>query len=437
MFNRPLSIYSLWLYGLWLLFFCALTVFAITQLSGEPIFNSEGFIRRSKNSILELSFYTSNRPFTTDFFYKIWGSEPYQVVVGQKIFSVFSWTFLGLAISCTIHNPILKLLSLTTFSSIALWWNVGGWNNVIRSESLSFSFFALWYGVALLFKQTKSSKLFVLLIPVTVFFSFTRDNIPYFLLLFIMLTIIYFFVNKEAELSKRQWIIYIVIVLIVSILQSVSAQIGKRHQFPLINVIFKRILTYDDRIDFFKSRGMPVDNEFILKWKDQWASGHNWELFKNPKYNPFMEFTLHKGKYVYGAFLLTHLGYSIKSAWKDRKEIMSKNLYDYTNHPPLEFLVQICSGFWNTLTNLIKKQLLLLICLVSLLIARREVFPLIAAICILFNGFFIYHADAMEVQRHNLIVLIVLAAVSVHLFFVLTDLLYNKAKSVKHRTEEG
>ena len=127
--------------------------------------------------------------------------------------------------------------------------------------------------------------------------------------------------------------------------------------------------------------------------------------------------------------MLTHPKYSLQSAWNNHENILSNNLYGYTSHPPLEVLVQICSGFWNTWVHLIKKQLLPLFCLVSLLMAKREVFPLIAAICILVNSFFMYHADAMEVERHSLIVLIVLAATSMHLFFIAADKLYDKVKS--------
>jgi len=138
LFDKPVTIFSLWRYVLWIFVFCVVIAFSITQLSGEPIFNSEGFIERAQqNSVLRLSFFTSSRPFTTDFFYKIWGSNTYSVVAGQKIFAVFCWTFLGLAISSTIRNNFLAMLSLVTFSTAVLWWNVGGWANVMRSESLS------------------------------------------------------------------------------------------------------------------------------------------------------------------------------------------------------------------------------------------------------------------------------------------------------------
>jgi hypothetical protein len=427
MFDKPVTIFSLWRYVLWIFVFCVVVAFSITQLSGEPISNSEGFIHRSQKSVLHLSFFISSRPFTTDFFYKIWGSDPYLVVVGQKILSVFCWTFLGLAISHILRNPFLAMLSLVTLSTAGLWWNVGGWANVMRSESLAFSFFALWYGCTVLLRETKSWRLFVLLCFVTVFFSFTRDNMPYFLFLFAMFTLV--FAKSSDAVRKKQWLAYLAIVLIVAILQSVSAQIGKRHQFPLINVILQRILPYQDRVHFFQSRGMPVDAKFIETWKGQWASGHDWALFKDPKNKLFMDFTLYKGKYVYGLFLLTHPVYSIKSAWNDRISIFSLNKYSYTKAPPSNALVQISSWFWNFCAWLIK-NLLPVIFIFSVLIVKHDDFPLIGMIGIVFNGFLIYHADAMEVERHSLIVLIVLSTVSVHLLFIYADRLVNKIKGL-------
>jgi len=254
---------------------------------------------------------------------------------------------------------------------------------------------------------------------------------PYFLFLFAMFTLA--FAKSSDAVQKKQWLIYLAIVLIVAILQSVSAQIGKRHQFPLINVILKRILPYQDRVHFFQSRGMSVDAEFIETWKDQWASSHNWALYKDSKHKPFMDFTLHRGKYVYGQFLLTHPVYAVKSVWDDRVSIFSLNKYSYTNDPPSNVLVQIISSFWNSCAWLIR-YLLPVILILSVLIVKRDVFPFIAIVCILCNAFLIFHADAMEVERHSLIVLIVLAVVFVHLVFIFADMLVDKIKVWKNES---
>jgi hypothetical protein len=238
-------------------------IYFLTELAGNPIFNSEGFITRSKNALLTLKFFTSNRPFTTDLLYKVYGSNPSNSVIGQQILSAFCWIFLGFAISLTINKKLLAIFSLILFSTLVFWWNIAGWTYVMRSESSAFSLFALWYAMIILYYQYRWRTLLLLLCIVTILFSFTRDNIPYFLLPFAVL--LYINSRSSFQQQRRGWLIYLIVVIILFISQIISAQIGARHQFPLINVILKRIIVDEEKTAYFVSHGMPVDDNFITK----------------------------------------------------------------------------------------------------------------------------------------------------------------------------
>jgi hypothetical protein len=156
----------------------------INELAGNPIFKGEGYIERSKNALLTLNFFISAKPFTTDFLYKIYGSNPSNSVIGQQILSSFCWIFLGFAVCLTINKKLLSIFSLILFSTLVFWWNIAGWTYVMMSESSAFSLFALWYAMVILHHQYRWRTLLLLLCVVTILFSFTRDNTPYFLLPF-------------------------------------------------------------------------------------------------------------------------------------------------------------------------------------------------------------------------------------------------------------
>lgn len=390
----------------------------LSELSGGPIFNSEGFISRSKNSLLNWSFYTSNRPFTTDLLYKIYGSNPPNAVIGQQILSAFSWTLLGFAVSLTIKRQLLSVLALIIFPTLAFWWNITGWTYVMRSESSAFSLFAFWYAMMVLYHKYHWRILLVLLSVVTLFFSFTRDNIPYFLILVAALMFVISF-RSQSKKQRRGWLSYVIIVVIIFTLQVISAQIGARHQFPLINVIFKRILVDEEKTHYFVSHGMPIDEDFITRWKGQWASSHNWALYKEDKYEDFRNFTLHEGKYVYGLFLLSHADYTFKSAWDNRRSIFFVSNW-YPKYTKNNFHnIVIISQFWELYSS--TTFLLILMSILSLLFIRNYPYLFIIIPCTIINGIFIYHADAMEVIRHSLMIMIVLCTVSMHTLFKTLD----------------
>jgi len=387
-------------------------IYFMTEMSGVPLFKSEGFIERSKSSLLNLAFYTSGRPFTVDLFYKIFGSEPSNAVIGQQILSAFCWVFLGFAISQTIENKTLSILSIVIFSTVPFWWNIAGWTNVMRSESVAFSLFAFWYAAIILYYKYHLKTLFILLCLVTLLFSFTRDNIPYFLLLFAIFLAI-------LHPKKHAWLTYFIFVLIVFSLQVTSAQIGKRHQYPLINVIFQRILVDDARTNYFVSQGMPIDKDFRAKWKGKWASDYDWSLFKEPKYKKFMDFTLHKGKYVYGLFLLQNLDYTFKSVWYNKQYLFKSNLSIYTEKPPQNLIITTISKFWDSLA--FATIPLFLMYPTSLFFIKKYPYLFFIFSSILLNAIFIFHADAMEVARHSLIVMIAWFTIFIHTFFKMLD----------------
>jgi len=270
--------------------------------------------------------------------------------------------------------------------------------------------------------------LLVLLIITTFFFSFTRDNLPYALLfctgLLLLLLKKYHcsFYTQYARLLKT---LLLSVILIFS-LQTLSAHLGKRHEFCLINVLLQRIFVNDDYTQWFIDRGMPVDST-ILQWRGKWASSDDFSLYKDRQYVPFMHWVSVKGQFTYGLFLLTHPRYTLQPLLQDLAPMFSYNLDLYTHKPPpLAFIrfMHMLLPFSSLLTALCTAFLAVLVFARA---ARTEGLVLaVLTVTVFFNAFFIYHADAMEVPRHSIMNMIALECLTYTGFLLFADALIAK-----------
>lgn len=300
------------------LFICVTTVI----FPGEPTFNSEGYLASSTDSLLSLSFYASIRPFVTSLFYKIYGSRPEFAVVGQQQLSVLCWVFLGYAVSRAIRSRLLGMLAILVFASASLSWQILGWTYVMRSESTAFSLFAAWLASYVLYIRRPNWKLFVALCFVTALFGFTKDNIPYFLIAFITCTVLVTLVAGRAAAGRKRLLSvgYGLFIALILVLQTLSASAGYRQLLPLTNLVFKRILTDEYRLAWFKAKGMPVDAE-LTAWKGRFAWDDNRSYYHPERCVRFKRWIVRKGTPTYALFLITHPGYTFLTAWKDRDKL--------------------------------------------------------------------------------------------------------------------
>lgn len=382
--------------------------------------DSKCYIQQSKILISNLSFFNDCKPFTTPLFFKIAGSKPNNIIFYQQLFSVICWTFLGFSFSCFIKNRVLVLLSIIVFSMASLWWNVGGWNNVILSESVFFSLFALWLGLFFLLFHFMDRIWLVLLSIVSLFFAFTKPYIPFFLMSIVLIFIIPLYlikIKQEQLLKLRKFLLlYLFIVSFIFALNFAPQFNNERQeQFSLINVVFKRILFDEEKVNWFEEKGMPIDDN-LRTWKGEWASSRKRELYKNQTYSSFRNWTFHEGKSIYAFYLASHPYYSIKSVLVNMHQVFSYNLYNYTKKPPKNTIFNFVSIIWNPgYWTLIMVVLISIFYLSNFL--RTENFVLLFQ-CVVFIGLLItavlvFHADAMEVERHSL-----LLAVGVYTLFL-------------------
>lgn len=395
--------------GAWLLF-------ALSSLDLTPIKNSEGYLMRSEHSLFSKEFYFGPRPFVTSLMYKLYGSTESGAVTGQLVFSTVSWLVLTFALGRRISSPSGRLIHCLAFPSIMAWWNIMGWNMVMRAEATTFSWLALWCAALTEYCAKPEKYRAILLAAASCFVCFTRDNLPLLVLPLIALLLLVEGLRARvwARIWKRLTVLGLALLLTVSFQFATSQavvhkQFRTRHEFPLVNVIIRRVLPNREIRTWFAEQGMPVHME-ILHWKKKWASGKDFAIFEKKKYERFRTWVREEGKYTYLRYLVTHPGYTLQSAFDAQKEIFASNLTYYTDKPPRRFPFRYLEFVY----PLVTPSLALLVALAALsrgLWTRLRLLSLAFASMIplvFVNGLLVFHMDAMEVERHALMGVVLL-----------------------------
>jgi hypothetical protein len=182
------------------------------------------------------------------------------------------------------------------------------WDFAILSESLTFSLMAATISTFLVFYRLYMSNLtlwalifFVVIVaPILFLFINTRDASAYLLLLIVPVFLAVFYNKKRL----RQYIILAVLFLVASagtyLYQSHSATVNHRWEMPLRHVIFSRVLTDPEALDYFKEKGMPV-NDSLMELAGQAKAE------APPSIKPRFESWLSEhGKSVYMLYMVTH-----------------------------------------------------------------------------------------------------------------------------------
>jgi hypothetical protein len=86
---------------------------------------------------------------------------------------------------------------------------------------------------------------------------------------------------------------------------------SKRYYNPLMNVVFKRVLTHRERLIYFQEElGMPL-TEALLTRSGKQHSSDDWYAKKSPELEDFRQWLLTVGPSRYQRFLLAHPGYAL------------------------------------------------------------------------------------------------------------------------------
>ncbi|MCX6280434.1 MAG: hypothetical protein NTU51_00545 [Bacteroidetes bacterium] len=369
------------------------------------------------------------RPFTVPLMYKLAGSEPERIVIMQKYIHCISAFFLVFSLLLLITTEVFSGFIMICIYMLMSWWTISGWTNQILSESISISFLFLWIASFILAWKRNKWYYWIFHLVIMVLFSFTRDSWPYILVSF------YLLVAFTAWFYERPLLIPALLMIpaafILFFIQQNTAKTGDRYRLPMINTIAVRIISNAEYTAWFKKEGMPCTDSLLRKYSridvTVDADRHKiWDLYYNRNYESLWTWIHDKGKTVYMEFMITHPSYTLllKESKQQKGRILSYDLW-YSGEvagysKSVQKFFPLFNPWWLLICNLM---------LIVRFFRMRKlilIFPVILSLVFLMNVFISYNADALEVERHLFITMVMIQFIVFISLAILGDSLFNK-----------
>ncbi len=228
------------------------------------------------------------------------------LVIFQTLFSIFSWVLFTLLLISYLRHEIAKITLAILLYGFAFVPQIGDWDSILLSESLSFSFFVLMLAAFLVlmmnyfhqknfFIRALSALLFLVMFTL---WLFTRDTNSY-LAVFIAILLIIVFLVGLIRLHRFYGILLIVSLCLSGLFafQQITFRNSPRWVVPLLNNLTGTVFPYPERVVFFEERGMPVTPELLATT----GSAEYNQIGDHPQ---FMAWVHKSGMRTYMAFLL-------------------------------------------------------------------------------------------------------------------------------------
>ena len=247
-----------------------------------------------------------------------------QIITVQLWSSLFSWGLFAYALSRFVPAIIRPLVFAATLL-FSLVTPVNAWDLVIRSESTSHSLVVLTMACALLFARalTQGRRRAIAWAVATAVVGtanvFARDTNPYIVLLLLpTLAIWVWAMSRRAAVTRRALLTLTISVVLALATASYTARwtarAAPRFDFPLMNVIFNRILPDPVKSDYFvRELGMPMSRA-LMNYKGRFASAHGQRAYVEPALHPFRVWLFTDGYSAYERYLLFNFGGAFREA---------------------------------------------------------------------------------------------------------------------------
>lgn len=375
------------------------------HMASQPIFSSE---------LLQ-----GLRPPTAPIVFKLCGGDPIRIVRLQAIVSTLSWLTLAIVVAATMRSRSGRLLAFASILLFSLALHVTRWNPVVLSESISCSLLALWIAALLRLLTTGSRTALFACLATGAAWGMARETNAYVIAGVGGVAIAVAFAGLAARVMRAAggtatWIdtrnvvravVLGVVYLIVFVVNGVGSETGRRWLFPYYNVVAQRILTNGDHVQWFVRNGMPM-SPTLSGLTGQWASSEGGAFYTDPALEPFRDWVLEAGKLTYARFLLENPRHFILGPWSANGSLFFPN--DPTRAAGARVaLPKAIDGFIypGSATALIWFALLGSVGLVASIAAGRTSIAVAVAVLALASipmAWLVWHADAMEIDRHSL-----------------------------------
>jgi len=344
------------------------------------------------------------RPFTIPLLFKLASSNFVRMFMFQKVIYCCCVFAFILSLLKFLQNSYLKLIAAFVLLFFFTWWSIVGWSQNILSESISFSFFLLWMAMLFSYYRNKRIAKLVVLILITILFSFTRDTWPYLIMLFFAILLLFEIATKA---SKQKWgVILLGFSMTLFVFQSHTVSVGERTVFPVFNNLAGRIAQSNEYLNWFGQRGMPQGEQLQADFKNVVIDSPEgktiiYKRYYDSTYTKLFNWIRLNGKSTYQKFLLTHFQYT---SLNDQSLAQLQRIFAYNTNvyyrKPYKFFHNANNVF--PLFNVYVALVLVLTC-IYFWFKKREFYLLIPSffsLLLFINVYLSYNADTMEVERH-------------------------------------
>jgi len=435
-----------------LIFVFAGAVFIRVKTYGNPFASigmndTPGYIESAQQPLLSWQFFTSQRPPTVPFLYKIFQPQSgYElkavsspaaigkrvplsiqpgftsVVFSQMLLSILGWCLLVWVVFKNLKSRPIRLAAALLILFFAFSPQLADWDMVLSSESLTFSLFAfvLALTIELTHRLTRQGAaispftwvLFGLWFLSFIFWVFTRDANAYMIPVTLILLVVWlYFVlrnkNKRGLIGTGLVIIFMAALLFF---QQTTMNQSTRWEKPFIANLIGNVLHYESRLEYFVKQGMPYSEDLGKAIR----GGVRKDDYTN--FPEFMTWMKSKGVSTYTRFLMNNPFWAAWVIFRDKDGFFVTNLQPYfsadSNTRPAWF--ETVGNMFHPLSSVIILIDLLLTGVILLVALHRPEKDIVAWALIfgwLFLGeilllFVSYHGDFYSQNRHVLAALV-------------------------------
>lgn len=280
------------------------------SLNYVPVLDSANYIRYSTYSLLDLRFYYQE-PLFFAFFLKLWHQHIFSIAIAQVVISVFAWWLLAVyfykKLMGTVWSYCVPLFLL--FFSISL--KISVWDYLVLTESLSISLLVLYFYSLFSFLDSQTrSKIFglALLVAALCFLNQRTSNAYY--LLFSVPLYLWLIIKSNNAFGKIIFSLLTGFAVAGILFVSWVTDRSQIWQPSMGNITSSHLAFYPDALGYFSAHGMP---------KAAMESLSNWELShyevgqalfsENPTNHAVRQWFVDHSRGVYARFLITHPNY--------------------------------------------------------------------------------------------------------------------------------
>jgi hypothetical protein len=413
-------------YLLAFLFFVKLK-FVYQSFDAERVFrDTYSYVVAAEKPLSSTEFWIGERSFTLPLMFKLLGINTlnYQtnaamssVAQFQTWLSIICWALLGFTFGISLRRRWLGVGAFGIILLFSLCLEISLWDSLLLSESISLSLFACLVGLWVLLEMISPNRLrtivgwivFLVMLIVTILYSFTRDTNLYFVLICAPFFALIAWVKKKDKIQRVFYSVYAVFVIALFTFQSYSVSNGNRWQILIYDNLALRLLKDEQAINYLDKMGLPIDDA-LMSVTTMTPPEYQKYFLNSDKMDEVRTWVNSNGKTIYLRYLISRPGFSLLKPIYESNKLINGSSVEYRrerqpNRPIAEVITRISNIFYPRSPLILGFMLVIsIIGAVNWLSGRekKSVWVIIMALVVSIYPlmFIVWHGNPMEVERH-------------------------------------